>query len=422
MSFPCPLVSRMIAQFSNITSHDSLFERELERFADRLAIDPTANPDALLRQFPDRRDAIGQLIAAASTELSEIPLDGFPPPCKNAVSPVPKRVGRFRLGERLGAGGMGEVYRGISDCSPDAPVAIKVIRPELTTAAIAHRFAAERTCLAQLQHHNIVRAIDTQATSSEPPHLAMELIAGTSLTEHCRRNDLGVRPRIELLIQVCSAIEHVHQSGFVHRDVKPANVLISETAGRSVPKLIDFGLAKRRASGQPISRSRRPTVSRVLGTLHYMSPEQAGCHRAAADDSVDHRSDLFSLGVILFELLTGTTPLDEAWSADDPMPQRIGKVRRQRPRRPSDRIRRRVGKKTSTGEWRRPEFDWARCTKSRRSLDAICTRAMAHDPNHRYSTAQALAADLQRFLETVPVEAPLPSLRRWGWNCARWQR
>jgi hypothetical protein len=413
----------MIAQFSNISSHESLFERELERFADQLAIDPTANPNALIRRFPARCDAIGRLITAASTELSEIPSDGIPPLCKNAVSPVPKRLGRFRLVERLGAGGMGEVYRGISDGSPTVPVAIKVIRPELATPAMLDRFAAECSCLARLQHRNIVRTIDTLAAPSEPPHLAMELIAGTSLTEHCRRSELGTRERIELLIQVCSAIEHVHRSGIVHRDVKPANVLISEAAGQAVAKLIDFGLAKGRASGPQVSRSHWPPATQVLGTMHYMSPEQAGCHQVApADDSVDHRSDLFSLGVVLFELLTETTPLDEAWTADEPMSQRIGKVQRQRPTRPSDRLRKRLGKNSSTDDWMRPEFYWARCPKSRRLLDAICIKALAHDPNHRYSTAQDLAADLRRILEDAPFDAPVPSHRRWAWNRTRWQR
>lgn len=413
----------MIAQFSNISNHPSLFERELERFADQLAIDPTANPNRLIRQFPDRRDAIGQLITAASTELSEIPSDGLPPLCNSAVIPVPKRLGRFRLVERLGAGGMGEVYRGISDESPSDPVAIKVIRPELATPAMLDRFAAECTCLAQLQHRNIVRMIDTMAAPSEPPHLAMELIAGTSLTEHCRRSELGTRERIELLIQVCSAIEHVHRSGFVHRDVTPANVLISETAGQAVAKLIDFGLAKDRALDLRVARSHWPAATRVLGTLHYMSPEQAGCQQvAAADDSVDHRSDLFSLGVVLFELLTGTTPLDEAWAADDPMSQRIGKVQRQRPTRPSDRVRKRLGKKSRTDPWMHPEFCWTRCPTSRRMLDAICVKALAREPNHRYATAQDLAADLRRFLEDAPFDAPVPSHRRWAWNRSRWQR
>jgi serine/threonine protein kinase len=408
----------MIAQFFNISSHQSLFERELERFADRLAIDPTADPNTLIRRFPDHRDAIGRLITAASTELSEIPSDSFPPLCENSISPIPKRLGRFRLVERLGAGGMGEVYRGTSDGSPTVDVAIKLIRPELATPAMLDRFAAERSCLAQLQHRNIVRTIDTKAAPSEPPHLAMELISGTSLTEHCRRNELGTRERIELLLQVCSAIEHVHRSGFVHRDITPANVLISDEAGQAVAKLIDFGLAQGRALNPANSRSRRPAATAVLGTLHYMSPEQAGC----VHDSIDHRSDLFSLGVVLFELLTQTTPLDEAWAADEPLPQRIAKVRRQRPTRPSDRIRKRSAERATTDEWMRPEFSWARCRETRRLLDAICIKALARDPSHRYSTAQAFAADLRCFLESERFDVPVPGHRRWSWNRTRWQR
>ena len=237
-----------------------------------------------------------------------------PPPFVNAdpvevsISEGPGTViDRYKLLERIGEGGMAVVYMAQQEAPIRRKVALKIIKLGMDTKQVIARFEAERQALALMDHPNIAKVLDAGATATGRPYFVMELVTGVSITEYCDKNRLSTKDRLALFIQVCNAVQHAHQKGIIHRDLKPTNILVTQREGQPVPKVIDFGIAK--ATNQRLTEKTLFTrYAHIIGTPAYMSPEQA----ELSDIDIDTRSDIYSLGVLLYELLTGTTPFSEA--------------------------------------------------------------------------------------------------------------
>jgi tetratricopeptide (TPR) repeat protein/tRNA A-37 threonylcarbamoyl transferase component Bud32 len=297
---------------------------------------------------------------------------------------------------------MGVVYEAEQSAPVRRRVALKVIRPGMDSAAVAARFDAERQALALMDHPNIATVHDAGTTASGRPYFVMELVAGAPITDYCDGARLTPRRRLELFLPVCAAVQHAHQKGVIHRDLKPSNVLVAEVDGRPVPKVIDFGVAKavdqRRAERTLFTR-----LGTIIGTPEYMSPEQAG-----AGPDVDTRTDVYALGVLLYELLTGTTPLDRDTLRRAALDEVLRRVREEEPPKPSTRL-------SGTND-RLPSVAAQRDTEPARlsrlvlgDLDWMIMRALEKDRSRRYETATAFARDVQRHLDGDPVEAGPPS-------------
>ncbi|MBV8896893.1 MAG: serine/threonine protein kinase [Acidobacteriaceae bacterium] len=310
-------------------------------------------------------------------------------------------LGPYRLLRKIGEGGMGVVFHARQVDPIRRDVAVKLIKPGMDTKQVVARFESERQALAMMDHPNIARVFEAGAAEGRP-YFVMELVDGIPITRYCQAKRLTIRERLELFIPVCRAIQHAHQKGIIHRDIKPSNILIAEHEGRPTPKVIDFGLAK--ALGHELSDASAMTnVGAVVGTLDYMSPEQADFIR----QDIDTRSDVYSLGVVLYELLTGTTPLRCDRAAGTAYLDALQRVRTEESPRPSMRMR----ESTSTSEMA-AEFrsDPARITKLLEGdLDWITMKALEKDRARRYETVNALARDLERHLAGEPVEAGPPS-------------
>ena len=278
-----------------------------------------------------------------------------------------------------------------------------MLRPGLDSGGVIERFELERQALALMDHPCVARVFDAGATDEGRPFFVMELVDGESLTEFCERHELTLEQRLELFRDVCSAVQHAHQRGIIHRDLKPSNVLVTRVDGRPMPKVIDFGIAK--AIHGRLERATALTELRqVVGTLEYMSPEQA----TLGDSEVDTRSDIYSLGVVLYELLTGAPPFDRRQLDRASVEEALRVVREVDPERPSTRVRTRAsGEGATTTLSRRGELSLAR--RLRGDLDWIVLKALEKDRDRRYESAGALAADLERHLDNMPVEAGPPS-------------
>jgi eukaryotic-like serine/threonine-protein kinase len=299
-------------------------------------------------------------------------------------------VGPYKLQEQIGEGGFGVVFRAEQQPLRRA-VAVKILKPGLDTHQIVARFEAERQALALMDHPSIAHVLDGGETAYGRPFFVMDLVDGIPITPYCDAHQLGLRERLTLFIEVCQAVQHAHQKGIIHRDLKPSNVLVGSMNGKPVAKLIDFGVAK--ALGQRLTESTLVTgVGSVVGTLEYMSPEQAEFH--AVD--IDTRADIYSLGVLLYELLTGTTPLTHDRIKDAAITEILRLIREEDPPRPSIRL---SGSKES-----------ARATKEMRGdLDWIVMKALEKDRDRRYASAGDFAQDLQRFLAGEAILARPPS-------------
>ncbi len=312
-------------------------------------------------------------------------------------------IGRYKLMEKIGEGGMGVIYVAEQHDPVRRRVAIKIIKPGMDTQEVMVRFDAERQALAMMDHPNIARVLDAGATDTGKPFFVMELVRGIPITKFCDNNKLSSHQRLDLFVDVCHAIQHAHQKGIIHRDVKPNNVLVTSHDGKAVVKVIDFGVAK--AINQRLTEFTVYTkFSQMVGTPLYMSPEQA--EMSGLD--IDTRSDIYSLGVLLYELLTGDTPFDRKrmlQAAYDEM-RRI--IREEDPPRPSTRIST-LGDTAASVSQSRGTDPRNLSNQLRGDLDWIVMKAMEKDRTRRYETANGLAMDVQRFLNDEPVLASPPS-------------
>ncbi len=314
------------------------------------------------------------------------------------------RIGRYKLLEIIGEGGFGTVWMAEQKEPVRRKVALKIIKLGMDTRQVVARFEAERQALALMDHPNIARVFDAGATESGRPYFVMELVRGVSITEFCDARQLTTRERIELFLPVCQAVQHAHQKGVIHRDLKPSNILVTEQDGRPVPKVIDFGVAK--AIEEPLTDKTLFTrFHQFLGTPAYMSPEQAGLGGL----DVDTRSDVYSLGVLLYELLTGQPPLDPRQLRHASHEAVLKTIREVEPQRPSTRLSTLKQEALTTVAAQRRENPQRLPWLVRGDLDWIVLKALEKDRARRYQTANGLAADLRRYLENEPVAARPPS-------------
>ncbi len=311
-------------------------------------------------------------------------------------------IGPYKLLQQIGEGGMGVVYMAQQTEPVERRVALKIIKPGMDSRKVIARFEAERQALALMDHPNIAKVLDAGTTDSGRPYFVMELVKGVPITEYCDEKHLTVRQRLELLLPVCQAVQHAHQKGIIHRDIKPSNVMVALYDGRPVPKVIDFGVAK--ATG---SRLTDKTVftefGQVVGTLEYMSPEQAELNQL----DVDTRSDIYSLGVLLYELLTGTTPLERKRLCAAAFDEMLRMIREEEPPKPSTRL-------STTNEVASIAANRGLEPKQlsglmRGELDWIVMKTLEKDRSRRYETANGLAMDISRYLADETVQACPPS-------------
>ncbi len=314
-------------------------------------------------------------------------------------------IGHYRLLEKIGEGGYGVVYLAEQEKPVRRQVALKVIKLGMDTRQVIARFEAERQLLALMDHPHIAKVLEAGATEAGRPFFVMELVKGLPITRFCNNERLTVPERLRLLIQVCQAVQHAHQKGVIHRDLKPSNILVSRYDAEIQPRIIDFGIAKAAAEASGRNRAVFTAFEQFIGTPAYMSPEQAA--RRGLD--IDTRSDIYSLGVLLYELLTGHTPFGARRLAEVELSELQRIVREEEPERPSSRLLAlEAARRDRAATQRRAEFP-ALVRMVRGDLDWIVLKSLEKEPNRRYETAHGLAMDLQRFLANEPVRARPPT-------------
>ena len=378
-------------------SGDELLAELTEDFLSRYRTGERPSVDEYTSKYPELACRIRDVFSAVV--MMEQPGSG----AAFDFGPSAERVGaiidRYKLLERIGEGGFAVVYMAEQLHPVRRKVAVKVIKPGFDTRQVIARFEAERQALALMEHENIAKVLDAGATDLDRPYFVMELVHGVPITEFCDANDLPLRERLELFMQVCRAVQHAHMKGIIHRDIKPTNILVTLHDGVPVPKVIDFGVAK--ATDQKLTdKTLFTNYAQIVGTPLYMSPEQA----EMTNIDVDTRSDVYSLGVLLYELLTGTTPLDKDRIKQSTFDEVRRIIREEEPPRPSTRLSsmgdharsilaRRKSDSKQFGQFVRGELDW------------IVMKALEKERARRYDTAIGLAHDIARFLRGDTVEA-----------------
>ena len=361
--------------------------------------------DALHREVESLLHAAeqaGSLLEEMATNVVDRPNE-MAAPAPLAEKPG-DRIGRYKLLEQIGEGGMGAVWMAEQDEPVRRRVALKIIKLGMDTRDVVARFEAERQALALMDHPNIARVFDGGASGSGRPYFVMELVRGVPFTNYCDEAKLTTRERLVLFNQVCQAVQHAHQKGIIHRDLKPSNILVALHDGVPVPKVIDFGIAK--ATDQRLTDKTLFThFQEFLGTPAYTSPEQA--EMGALD--IDTRTDIYSLGVLLYKLLTGTTPFETKELLEQGLDEMRRTIREKEPPRPSTRLSRlEMAELTTTAQRRRTEAPKL-IALLRGDLDWIVMKCLEKDRTRRYETANGLAADLRRYLNSEPVLARPPS-------------
>ena len=314
------------------------------------------------------------------------------------------RIGRYKLLQRLGEGGCGVVYMAEQEEPVRRRVALKIIRLGMDTENVVARFEAERQALAMMDHPNIARVLDAGATETGRPFFVMELVRGVKLTAYCNEGQLDTAQRLQLFIQTCHAIQHAHQKGVIHRDIKPSNILVTMHDGVPVPKVIDFGIAKA-VEGRLTDNTLFTAFEQFIGTPAYMSPEQA--EMSGLD--VDTRSDIYSLGVLLYELLTGRTPFDTKKLVQSGVEGIRRTLRETEPPLPSTLLTTLANAELKSLAAQRHAAPLKLISALRGDLDWIVMKALEKDRRRRYETANGLAMDVQRYLNNEPVLARPPS-------------
>jgi len=364
-----------------------VFGEDFVQLAKQVASKLTPNFDEQTRSLEDMDGVESQQTADASYKQSSM-------------------IGPYKLLQKIGQGGMGAVWMAEQEKPVRRRVALKVIKSGLENDQVIARFEAERQALAMMNHQNIAQILDAGATSSGQPFFVMELVQGIPFNEYCDQNRLTIDDRLKLFVPVCNAIQHAHQKGIIHRDLKPSNVLVCLYDGVAVPKVIDFGLAKALQHETRLTdRTMFTEFGQVVGTLTYMSPEQAEMNQL----DVDTRTDVYSLGVMLYELLTGSTPIDRETLKQKAILKVLESIREDEPPRPSARLSSETNEAVSgISQQRQIEAGKLR-TILRGELDWIVMKSLEKDRSRRYKTANGLADDVNRFLNGEVVEAKPPS-------------
>ena len=416
-----PLAGKRIVE-NRPSNIDDIYLAALERSSaeERIALLESAcagNPE-LRRRVERLLEVQGNLGSFLETPAPEI--------CPTVNQPVREKpgtqIGPYKLLQQIGEGGMGVVYMAEQLEPVKRRVALKIIKPGMDTRQVIARFEAERQALALMDHPNIAKVLDAGTTESGRPYFVMELVKGQPITQYCDEKQLTPRQRLELLLPVCQAIQHAHQKGIIHRDIKPTNILVAEYDQEPVPKVIDFGVAK--ATSQALTEKTMFTgYGQIVGTLEYMSPEQAKVNQL----DIDTRSDIYSLGVLLYELLTGSTPFDKQRLHSAAFDEMLRIIREEEPPKPSTRLSDlsspHAPREEPAGHGTRSvpatlasiaalrHTEPAKLTKLiRGELDWIVMKALEKDRSRRYETANGLALDIQRYLSDEPVVACPPSV------------
>jgi len=357
------------------------------------------------------RQRLEALLAAHDQpdNLVPTPAEAAPPTIKLDLADAPdeavgQTLGRYKLLEQIGEGGCGVVYVAEQKEPVRRKVALKVIKLGMDTKQVVARFEAERQALAMMDHPNIAKVLDAGTTDVGRPFFVMELVRGIKITDYCDQANLGTKERLDLFIKVCQAIQHAHQKGIIHRDIKPSNILVTLHDGVPVPKVIDFGIAKA-TQGELTDKTIHTQFHQFIGTPAYMSPEQA--EMSGLD--IDTRSDIYSLGVLLYELLAGSTPFDAQELMASGIDAMRKTIREKEPVRPSTRIAALKGEELTTTAKRRSADSSKLLHQLKGDLDWIVMKCLEKDRTRRYDTANGLARDLQRHLANEVVTARPPT-------------
>jgi serine/threonine protein kinase len=376
---------------------EELFHRALQKptLAEQLAF-----LDEVCADQPELRQRVERLLRSHRHE------DSFLHPgvtADQSPSESPATViGPYKLIEPLGEGGMGTVWMAQQQEPVKRLVALKLIKAGMDSKQIIARFEAERQALALMEHANIARVLDAGRTGAGRPYFVMDLVKGVPITKYCDEHRFTPRQRLELFIPVCQAVQHAHQKGIIHRDLKPSNVLVALYDGKAVPKVIDFGVAK--AAGSSLTDKTLVTgFGNIVGTLEYMSPEQAEINQL----DIDTRSDIYSLGVLLYELLTGSPPFGRKELDKGGVLEMLRVIREQEPTKPSTKLSTAEGLPTLAANRGTEPAKLTRLVRG--ELDWIVMKALEKDRNRRYETANGFAMDVQRYLADEPVQACPPS-------------
>ena len=390
--------------------------RDLEVFAGAVKLPVEEQAAYLARQCGDdhllraRVEALLRADSEAGDFMEQSP-KGFP---TSTVSVIGEKagdhIGRYKLLQQIGEGGWGVVFMAEQEEPVRRKVALKVIKPGMDTKNVIARFEAERQALAMMDHPNIAKVFDAGVTESGRPFFVMELICGIKITEYCDQKALPTKDRLELFVQVCQAVQHAHQKGIIHRDIKPSNILVTTTQEDAAqPVMIDFGIAKATSNQRLTDKTLFTAVETLIGTPAYMSPEQT----AISNEGVDTRTDIYSLGVLLYELLTGSTPFDTSELLQLGIDEVRRTIREQEPPSPSARLSNMTGDTLTSVARHRLVEPRLLIRSMRGDLDWIVMKCLEKDRTRRYATANDLAHDVKRHLnnETVYARPPSPAYR-----------